>query len=103
MLLAVSDVVVTMSQLPEGWCRTAHEAMLMRTSVIGNGIAGMRELLEGGGQIICKYIEMLPSLIRQLLSDQKKREEMGASGYMFAKQFTKERFQKEWVELLKNV
>ncbi len=102
-LLAASDVVVTMSQLPEGWCRTAHEAMLMRTPVIGNGIAGMRELLEGGRQIICEDVKMLPSLIRQLLSDQKKRKEMGASGYMFAKQFTKERFQKEWVELLENM
>ena len=41
------------------WNRTAHEAMLVGTPVIGSGRAGMRELLEAGGQLICERFEDL--------------------------------------------
>ena len=49
-LLKASSVVVTMSKFKEGWCLTAHEAMLCKTPVIGSGKGGMRELLEGGNK-----------------------------------------------------
>ena len=53
MLLKASEVAITMSKFKEGWCMTAHEAMLCKTPVIGSGKGGMKELLERGGQIIC--------------------------------------------------
>ena len=52
-----------MSKFLEGWNRTAHEAMLCRTPVIGSGTGGMRELLLGGQQIICEDIKTLPEIV----------------------------------------
>ena len=59
LLLRSSSVVITMSKFMEGWNRTAHEAMLCKTPVIGSGLGGMKELLEGGKQIICDDFEDL--------------------------------------------
>lgn len=67
LLLASSNVVVCMSQLIEGWNRTAHEAMLCRTHVIGSGTGGMRELLEIGGGTVCENITQLHSLVEEKL------------------------------------
>jgi len=97
LLLRVSSVVVVMSQFKEGWCRTAHEAMLCRTPVIGSGAGGMAELLEGGGQIICDDFSKLPQLV---LKAMKNSDEMAAKGYNFAKQFTFEKFKDEWLHLI---
>ncbi len=99
-LLASCQVVVTMSKTPEGWCRTAHEAMLVKTPVIGSGIAGMRELLEGGNQIICEDIQTLNALLSKLLSDDEERRRIGETGYIFAKKFSKQRFKDAWISLL---
>ncbi len=99
-LLASCQVVVTMSKVPEGWCRTAHEAMLVKTPVIGNGIAGMRELLAGGDQIICEDIQTLNALLSKLLSDDDERRRIGEAGYIFAEKFSKQRFEDAWISLL---
>ncbi|GAI24374.1 unnamed protein product, partial [marine sediment metagenome] len=42
-LLKTSSIVVAMSRFKEGWCITAHEAMLCKTPVIGSGLGGMKE------------------------------------------------------------
>ena len=52
-LLKAASVVVAMSKFKEGWNRTVHEAMLCKTPVVGAPQGGMKELLEGGEQIIC--------------------------------------------------
>lgn len=97
LLLKVSSVVVTMSLFKEGWCRTAHEAMLCQTPVIGSGLGGMAELLEGGQQIICRDFSDLKNNVEFLLDN----PEIGLKGYSYAsqKKFTVEHFQKEWVKI----
>jgi glycosyltransferase involved in cell wall biosynthesis len=102
-LLAASEVAVTMSQFEEGWCRTAHEAMLCGTPVLGSGRGGMRELLESGGQIICDDFRSLRGLVEALLGNKERRAELGWKGYEFASQFTYERFRLEWIALVTNV
>jgi len=102
-LLSVSFLVITMSKLPEGWSRTAHEAMLMKTPVIGSGIAGMAELLENGGQVICQDIDDLDSIVANLLSDEEKAKDKALKGYLFAKKFTKEKFNREWINLIESL
>lgn len=97
LLLKVSSVVIVMSQFKEGWCRTAHEAMLCKTPVIGSGKGGMAELLEGGSQIICDDFSKLPRLLVKVMNDS---EQIGKKGYMFASQFTFERFENEWLNLV---
>jgi len=97
LLLKVSSVVVVMSRFKEGWCRTAHEALLCRTPVIGSGAGGMRELLEGGNQLICDEFVKLPSLVREVI---KNSEQIGNDGYTFASQFSIERFENEWLSLI---
>jgi glycosyltransferase involved in cell wall biosynthesis len=102
-LLAASTVAITMSQFTEGWCRTAHEAMLCGTPVIGSGQGGMGELLESGGQTICRDFRSLKGLVEGLLANEEKREELGRKGREFARQFTVERFQAEWVDLVTKI
>ena len=100
LLLKASSVAVTMSKFREGWCRTAQEAMMCRTPVIGSGAGGMAELLEGGGQAICSDFSELADLVRDVM---KRRKELGEEGYRFASAFTLERFEREWLALIREV
>lgn len=102
-LLKASSIALTMSKFKEGWCRTLHEAMLLKRPVIGSGQGGMRELLKGGKQIICEDFTSLREKVKYLLSHPEIREELGESGYNFAKNFTKERFKKSWLELIHKI
>jgi len=102
-LLKASDIVISMSRFKEGWSRTTHEAMLLKRPVIGSGQGGMKELLEGGGQIVCPEFSLLKGKIESLLEDPQKRKEMGERGYEFAKDFSQERFEKEWLGLVGNL
>ena len=99
LLLRTSSVVITMSKFMEGWNRTAHEAMLCKTPVIGSGLGGMRELLEGGGQIICDDFDDLKEMVYYILN----HPERGELGYEFAKQFTVKKFNDEWLSLIEKV
>ncbi len=96
-LIYTSNVALTMSQFKEGWNATAHESMLARTPVIGSGLGGMAELLEGGGQIICENISDLPDHVSNVLSNSRN---YGDRGYDFASQFTLDRFGSDWNELV---
>jgi len=100
LLLKASAAAVTMSLFDEGWCITAHEAMLCRTPVIGSGRGGMRELLEGGGQFVCSSFDELPSLVQRATTE---RERLGEVGYRYASQFTLDRFRREWLALIDTV
>ena len=99
LLLKSSSVVITMSKFKEGWNRTAHEAMLCKTPVIGSGQGGMRELLEGGRQIICEDFNDLKEKVLYALT----HPESGGMGYPFAKEFTVERSGGEWLKVMQKV
>lgn len=94
-LLKASSVVVTMSLFKEGWCRTAHEAMLCKTPVVGSGRGGMEELLNGGEQRICENFVDLKSNVEYLMES----PEVGEAGFNYASQmkFTEEYFRREWI------
>jgi len=102
-ILNSSAIVIAMSKFMEGWCRVAHEAMLLKTPVIGSGRGGMRELLEGGGQIVCEKFDELKEKVEYILNNPSVGAEMGEKGYAFAKQFTEERFEKEWLGLIRKI
>jgi len=102
-LLKASSIVVTMSKFKEGWCRTAHEAMLLRKPVIGSGVGGMKELLESGKQIVCADFNELSNKVEYLLNNPAAMEKMGHDGYEYARNFTQEKFDKEWLNLFKNL
>jgi len=102
-LLKASDVVITMSKFREGWCRTAHEAMLCEVPVIGSGRGGMQELLEGGKQIICPEFKNLSKEVEDLLGNERKRKVTGENGYAYAKDFTKDKFKEDWINLIKKI
>ena len=99
-LLTISDIVLTMSTLQEGWCRTAHEAMLCRTPVIGSGSGGMMELLQGGGQRVCRDVSSLREEATHLLGDDSVRKQLGERGFAFASRFDSDYFRKQWVDLV---
>jgi len=99
LLLKSASVVITMSKFKEGWNRTAHEAMLCKTPVIGSGLGGMKELLEGGKQIICSDFNDLKEQVSYALD----HPELGGKGFEFAKQFTVKRFGDEWIRLIERL
>ena len=102
-LLKASSVVITMSKFKEGWCMTAHEAMLCKTPVIGSGLGGMKELLDGGKQVVCGDFKNLKEKVEFLLEHPGNRKKMGEDGYNFAKGFTAERFKEDWLNLIKKI
>ena len=102
-LLKASSIMITMSKFKEGWCRTAHEAMLLKTPVIGSGQGGMEELLLGGKQIVCKNFGGLREKVEYLLGQPEERKKMGSAGYNYAKDFTNERFEESWIEITQKV
>jgi len=102
-LLKASTMAITMSKFKEGWCMTAHEAMLCKTPVIGSGLGGMEELLEGGKQIICKDFKNLREKVEYLLKHPDARRNMGENGYNFARGFTLEKFKENWLNLIKKM
>jgi glycosyltransferase involved in cell wall biosynthesis len=102
-LLKASTVVITMSQFEEGWCRTAHESMLCGTPVVGSGKGGMKELLWGGGQIICASFSGLSTAVELLLHNEKTRAQLIDTGSNYARRFTFGIFQKAWINLATDV
>jgi len=98
--LKISTLAITMSRFHEGWCRTAHEAMLCGTPVIGSGKGGMKELLEGGDQIICSDFVKLKEIVPNLLNNKKKLGEMSFKGKKFAEQFSLDYFKQKWLDLV---
>lgn len=99
-LLAACDVVVCMSRLLEGWNRVAHEAMLCGTPVIGSGAGGMRELLEGGGQVVLPEADGLPEAVRAVLG---RHEAQGHAGRDYAARFDGRYFEDAWTTLARNM
>lgn len=99
-LLKTSSLVIVMSQFKEGWCMTAHEAMLCKTPVIGSGLGGMKELLNGGKQIICSDFTKLRETVKHLLDNPALMNSIGENGFMYAKEFTDERFRQEWLNMV---
>ena len=97
LLLASSDVVLTMSTFDEGWNITAHEAMLLGVPVVGSGRGGMRELLAGGGQIVCEDFGNLEVSVQRALRE---RAKIGVKGKAYAEQWTFGRFKEAWLGVL---
>ncbi len=96
-LLAAADAVLAMSRFLEGWNRTAHEALLSGTPVVGRPVGGLGELLAGAGQLAVEDPSALPAAVSEALS---RREELGARGREFARGFTLERFGRAWTGLI---
>lgn len=94
LLLASSDIVITMSLFKEGWNRTAHEAILCGTPVIGSGTGGMKELLEASGQIVCSSFGDLPVVVEKLLKSPVSIKDD------FVRSCNLEYFKKEWTKVL---
>jgi len=102
-LLKASAVVLAMSKFQEGWGRTVHEAMLLSTPVIGSGAGGMKELLEGGGQMICENFKDVREKVEYVVAHPEVREEMGGKGHQFAKEFSLQKFQQAWSSRMNNL
>tara|TARA_Y100000991_G_C21947855_1_gene338282 strand:+ start:444 stop:1400 length:957 start_codon:yes stop_codon:yes gene_type:complete len=96
-LLSISDIVITMSKFSEGWNRTAHEATLLETTVIGSGKGGMKELIEKSNQIICPNFQNLKSVVLYVLLNKNNHK----PNKLFASSLNLEYFKNEWLKILK--
>ncbi|AOT09717.1 glycosyltransferase [Pseudoalteromonas luteoviolacea] len=99
-MLKSVDLVITYSQFKEGWCRTAHEALLLGTPVVGSGFGGMGELLEFSGQDICASDSELRKVTQQFIKD---RSSMKAIDQSYVESFSIERFNLTWQKIIKEV
>ncbi|PNQ73286.1 hypothetical protein C1T31_07135 [Hanstruepera neustonica] len=99
-LLDVADIVLAMSTMPEGWNRIAHEALLMKTPVIGSGSGGMMELLQNSGQ---KIVHDLTNLNMAIENGLNHKDELGVIGYSYVKQFDSEYFKREWLDVIDQI
>ena len=96
LLLAASDVVLTMSMFAEGWNRIAHEASLCGTPVIGTGTGGMHELLQIAGQTELKDFTKLPEAIKSCLLEAYKPTEALLN-------YNNQYFKEQWINVFKDV
>jgi glycosyltransferase involved in cell wall biosynthesis len=101
-LLKASSIVLTMSKFKEGWCRTAHEAMIFGVPVIGTGTGGMGELLTGGAQIITDVKNLRKDFIT-LMSNPKRMKRQGELGRAYARKFDYKRFTSEWKKIMDGI
>ncbi len=99
-MLHACDLVITMSKMPEGWNRIAHEALLCGTPVIGSGTGGMKELLSGAGQVIVKNPVDLKAAVVEVMNH---TESYATRGKKFVGQFDMKYFSKEWKEAVYSV
>jgi glycosyltransferase involved in cell wall biosynthesis len=99
-LLKTSTAVVSMPIIEEGWSRVAHESMLCGTPVIGSGTGGMKELLDGGRQMICNDFHNLSAVTKVVIEQ---REKYAADGYNYAIRFDLSCFQREWHGFIQEV
>lgn len=97
LLVASCDVAVAFSRFREGWNRTAHEALLAGTPVVGVRAGGLGELLDGAGQLTIEGPETLAPAVAAALD---RRTELAARGRGFARAFTHERFATAWTALI---
>lgn len=96
-LLAAADVAVAFSRFREGWNRTAHEALLSGTPVVGLDRGGQGELLRGAGQLLVERAAELPEAVRAAIV---RRDELAARGRAFARAFTRGRFREGWLRVV---
>ncbi|MEP7168429.1 MAG: glycosyltransferase [Bacteroidota bacterium] len=99
-LLNASDLVITLSNIPEGWNRIAHEALLSKTPVIGSGRGGMKELLQGAGQKIVTENSKLPSVVEEVL---KNKNFYSEKGFQYVKKFDTIYSGNEWIKTISNL
>lgn len=97
LLIKASNVAVTFSRMPEGWNRVAHEALLLGTPVVGSGSGGMRELLEGAGQLIAEDAEQLAPLVERALRE---NQMLAKRGSEFVRQFDDVYWRNSWETLI---
>lgn len=102
-LIKAAAVVLDMTKFKTGGSRVIQEAMLLKTPTIGSGFGAIKELLEGGKQIICPDFSKLREKVEYLLTHPEIREKMGEDGFNYAKQFTSEKFEKSWSELIRKL
>lgn len=101
-MLSACDVALSMSRMYEGWNRTAHEAMLTGTPVIGNAIGNSGELLSGASQLICQSYCDLPISIDAVLTD-REHYSMRAREYVRLPMFRESFFSDRWQGVVKEL
>ena len=99
-MLAAAEAVVVFSRMTEGWNRVAHEALLCGTPVVGSGVGGMRELLEGAGQRISPEASGLAEAVADVIQQ---RAHYVSRGQAFVRQFDMEYFRAAWLQALQEV
>ncbi|HTR82436.1 MAG TPA: hypothetical protein VMM58_12470 [Bacteroidota bacterium] len=101
-LLYACDVSLCVSRFSEGWNRVAHESLLMRTPVIGTGIAGSGELLVNSGQYLCYDLTRYERAIDHVIENREQYADK-AQAYVRNEKFTLPYFNRQWKEIINSL
>jgi glycosyltransferase involved in cell wall biosynthesis len=96
-MISCCDLTINLSIMPEGWCRTAHESLIVGTPVIGSGSGGMLELLVGANQAICKDPSELKKIVLEIINSKELKTRLSDCGIKYARSFTREKFKLSWM------
>jgi len=99
-----SAALLAYPSLYEGFGLPPLEAMACGCPVVTSNISGLPEVVGNAGIIIDPYdIDSLAQAMKQVLTDNKKREEMVAKGLIQARKFSWERAAQETLKVYKKV
>jgi hypothetical protein len=99
-LLSYSSLTLLLTPFEEGWSRIAHESILCKTPVIGNGSGGMRELLELTNQRIRRSDEFSLDEIKYIVNSGERVKEKDLNQI---KTFNLDYFKEEWKKVIEGI
>lgn len=98
-----ADLVLIPTVCCEGTSLSCLEAMASGKTIISTYVGGLSDLIINNynGRLISPTVSSLAEAIEELYSDTKKRKELGKKAREMAKAFSKERWEKQWTEVIK--
>lgn len=98
----ISDIVLIPTIYSEGTSLSCLEAMASKTAIIATRVGGLTDLIIDGynGRLIDPDEESLLSAIEDLIEDKEKRELYAENAYLVSKAFSKEIWNKKWVNVI---
>lgn len=99
-LYNAADVVVVPSRGVEGTSLAVLEAMACRKVVVASRVGGIPEIItDGKDGVLCEpNAEAFAEAIKEIIDDEKLFRAVARNGFLRARQFSMEAWQKKWVE-----
>lgn len=101
----MADIVVIPTQYAEGTSLSCLEAMSMKKAIVATNIGGLCNLIlpDFNGKLVNRDSQSIYNAICELIENESKRNSLAENAYKVSKSFTKEIWEKRWLEFIKMV